>query len=86
MLFWEGGVNAHTPEATRRGLGAVLLRKPAKLARLVAGLVEGSPLPVTVKVRIGTSDKDINLLQVVAALADTGAAAITVHGRTMEQV
>ena len=40
---------------------------------------------MTVKVRIGTSDKDINLHQVVDALADTGVAAVTVHGRTMTQ-
>eukprot|EP00884_Botryococcus_braunii_P011283 jgi/Botrbrau1/20155/Bobra.0173s0056.1 len=36
-------------EATRRGLGAALLRSPRKLGRLVAGISEGSPLPLTVK-------------------------------------
>lgn len=48
--------NAHKPahaEATRRGLGAALLRKPTKLARLVAGIAAGSPLPLTVKIRTG---------------------------------
>ena len=39
-------------EATRRGLGSALLRKPAKLGRLVSGIVEKIPLPLSVKVRV----------------------------------
>ena len=42
-------------EATRRGLGSSLLRKPKKLARLVEGIVAGSPLPVSVKLRLSGS-------------------------------
>ena len=38
------------PEASRRGLGAAMLRKPRSLAKMVAGVVRESPLPVTVKV------------------------------------
>ena len=34
-------------------MGAVLLRKPAKLARLVAGIAEKSALPLSVKIRTG---------------------------------
>ena len=61
-------------EATRRGLGSALLRKPAKLARLVGGLVDGSPLPVTVKIRMSSSagGKDVNYLEHIEALAALG--------------
>jgi len=38
-------------EATRRGLGSALLRRPARLAGLVRSLVERSPIPISVKVR-----------------------------------
>lgn len=72
-------------EATKRGLGAALLRKPSKLARLVAGIAAGSPLPLTVKIRTGENEKKINVEEVVALLQGAGAAAVTVHGRTMEQ-
>ena len=51
-------------EATRRGLGAALLRKPSKLARLVAGIAEGSPIPLTVKIRTGENASKINVMQV----------------------
>ena len=74
-----------TAEATKRGLGAALLRSPRKLARLVAGIAAGSPLPLTVKVRTGTCANKINVAETVAALHAAGAAAVTVHGRTAEQ-
>jgi tRNA-dihydrouridine synthase len=35
-------------------MGAILLRKPRSLAKLVNGLVKESELPVTVKIRSGT--------------------------------
>jgi tRNA-dihydrouridine synthase len=38
-------------EASRRGLGAVMLRKPRKLARLVEGMASQLPIPLTVKAR-----------------------------------
>jgi hypothetical protein len=37
------------------------------------------------QVRTGLSEDNINLAEVVEALASTGAAALTVHGRTQEQ-
>jgi len=76
-------------EATRRGLGSALLRKPAKLARLVGGLVDGSPVPVSVKLRLSSAGaKDVNFLEHVAelaALGDSRPALVTLHGRTATQ-
>ena len=56
--------NAHTAEATKRGMGSALLRRPAKLAKLVAGIAEAINLPLTVKVRTGTSSSKINIQEV----------------------
>jgi tRNA-dihydrouridine synthase len=44
---------AAAAEATRRGMGAALLRKPTKLAKMVAGIATAVELPVTVKIRTG---------------------------------
>ena len=48
----------------------MLLRKPQKLARLVAGIAADSPIPFTVKLRIGTGEKgsNINILEVGSVL------------------
>ena len=72
-------------EATRRGLGSSLLRSPQKLGKLVSGLVNGSSIPVTVKIRLGCEADTINCLETVHALREAGAAAITIHGRTAQQ-
>ena len=72
-------------EATRRGLGSSLLRSPQKLGKLVAGLVSGSNIPVTVKIRLGCEVDTINCLEVVRAIREAGASAITIHGRTAQQ-
>ncbi|KAF5833686.1 hypothetical protein DUNSADRAFT_9956 [Dunaliella salina] len=71
-------------DASRRGMGAIMLRKPRSLAKMVNGIVKESELPVTVKIRIGA--EKVNVHRVVALLARTGAAAVTIHGRTMEQM
>ena len=73
-------------EATRRGLGAELLKRPDALCRLVALTTqEIGDVPFTVKVRLGPSDSKINADRVVEGLTAAGAAAVTVHGRTMTQ-
>ncbi len=72
-------------EITRRGLGASLLRKPSRLGRLVAAMAKAVSVPVTVKLRVGWSEDEANVLQVARACEENGAAAISIHGRTREQ-
>lgn len=72
-------------EATRRGLGSSLLRSPKKLHKLVKGLVDGSNIPVTVKIRLGCEADTINCLENVRGIREAGASAITIHGRTAQQ-
>lgn len=69
-------------EATRRGLGSALLRKPQKLGSLVRGITQKSSLPLTVKVRLAAEGGEVNVREVVEALREAGAAAVTIHGRT----
>ncbi|KAJ8607985.1 hypothetical protein CTAYLR_008223 [Chrysophaeum taylorii] len=73
-------------EATRRGLGSALLRKPPKLARLVSGIVAESDLAVSVKIRLSPSgDDDVNfpeVLELLSELGDLAPAFVSVHGRT----
>ena len=71
-------------EASRRGLGAIMLRKPRKLARLVEGMASALPIPLTVKIRIGENASRVNVHEVAELLEGAGAAAVFIHGRTME--
>jgi tRNA-dihydrouridine synthase 3 len=72
-------------EITRRGLGSSLLRKPRKIGRLVQAMVREVSIPVTVKIRAGWSESEINASEVARICEEEGAAAVSVHGRTREQ-
>ncbi len=70
---------------TRRGLGSALLRRPTKLRRIVEAMSQAVSIPVTVKIRLGWSEDDLNYLTIAKAAVEGGAKAITVHGRTRTQ-
>jgi len=72
-------------DITRKGLGSSLLRKPARLGRLVEAMVRAVSIPVTVKIRAGWSEKETNAAEVARVCEESGAAALTIHGRTREQ-
>lgn len=72
-------------DIVKRGMGATMLQRPTQLAKLVAEMVKGIPVPVSVKIRLGWSESEQNASEVAAAIEDAGAAALCVHGRTREQ-
>lgn len=72
-------------DIVKRRMGATLLRKPHKLARLVEGMVEGIEVPVTVKIRLGWAEDEQNASEVARVCEEAGAKAVCVHGRTKEQ-
>jgi nifR3 family TIM-barrel protein len=69
----------------RHGGGAALLGQPALARRIVETMVAALKIPVTCKLRLGLAAGDLAAPELARALADAGAAAITVHGRTRQQ-
>lgn len=66
--------------------GSALLKDCPTLENIARSVVWAvAPLPVTAKIRIGWDADSINAVRVAGLLADTGIAAITVHGRTRAQ-
>lgn len=70
---------------TKNGGGSSLLRQPELAAEIVRSVVQAVEVPVTVKTRIGWTDKEINILDFAKRMEDAGAKMITVHGRTRAQ-
>ncbi len=67
--------------------GSYLLRDPDRVGAIVARVVEACrPTPVTAKIRLGWTRDTINAADVVQAIESTGAAAVTVHGRTAQDL
>lgn len=70
---------------TKNGGGSSLLRQPEVAEAIVRSVTQAVQVPVTVKTRIGWTDKEINILDFARRMEDAGAKMITVHGRTRAQ-
>jgi nifR3 family TIM-barrel protein len=76
------------PKVTRRGGGAALPFKRRLFGQIVAAAVratEGTPIPVTVKFRIGIDDEHHTHLDAGRIAEAEGAAAVSLHARTAAQ-
>lgn len=72
--------------AKRAGAGSSLLRDPNKVYEITKAVVEATPLPVTVKIRIGWDENNINAVENAKMIEKAGACVIAVHGRTRAQM
>jgi tRNA-dihydrouridine synthase B len=67
--------------------GSYLLRDPERVGAIVARVVEACrPTPVTAKIRLGCTRDTINAVDVAQAVEGAGGAALTVHGRTAQDM
>lgn len=74
------------PKVNQNGCGCQLMTNPKLCADIVRASVEASDVPVTVKIRKGIDKDHVNAVDVAIACEQAGASAITVHGRTREQM
>jgi len=78
------------PKVTRHGGGAALPYKRALFREIVRAAVRGaggpdSPVPVTVKMRMGIDDDHLTYLDAGHIAQDEGVAAVALHARTAAQ-
>lgn len=69
-----------------RGAGAGMLANIPLMMEMTRAIVEASPLPVTVKTRLGWDDTDKPIVDIAEQLQDLGIKALTIHGRTRSQM
>lgn len=69
----------------KTGSGAILMKDPERVARIVTSVKKAVQIPVTVKIRSGWSRGSINAVEIARIAEDSGADAITVHPRTADQ-
>jgi len=67
--------------------GSYLLRTPDKMGEIISAVVKAcAPTPVTAKIRLGCTRDNINAIDVAQVVEGSGAAALTVHGRTAQDM
>ena len=74
------------PKVTNCDAGARWLLDPNKIYEMVSAVVDVVEKPVTVKMRIGWDSEHIYAVENAQAVERAGGSAVSVHGRTREQL
>ncbi len=86
--FVELNLNAGCPmtKVTREGAGAKLAEDPEKVYRLLKAMVENTPLPVTLKTRLGPHPRSTTVFELLDAAEKAGAKGFILHARYTSQM
>jgi nifR3 family TIM-barrel protein len=74
------------PKITKNEAGAKWLLDPGKIEEMVSAVVQAVSKPVTVKMRIGWDSEHIYAVENARAVERAGGKAVSIHGRTREQM
>ena len=69
-----------------KGAGAAVLKDIDLMVRLTKACIRSTTLPVTVKTRLGWDNNTRNIEEVAERLQDIGVKALSIHGRTRQQL
>lgn len=74
------------PKIIKGGAGSKLMLNPGLAGEIIKAVSSAVNIPVTVKIRTGWDNDSLNAIEMAEIAEKNGAAAITVHGRTKEQM
>ncbi len=73
-------------KVTKTGAGATLLDDPNRAARIVSAIAGAVDIPISVKLRRGLRNGSLDCLVVGPRLVEAGAASLTLHPRSAQQM
>lgn len=83
--FVDVNLGCPIDDATRRGFGAALLQRPARVGQIVGAMKQRCSLPVTIKLRLGWASEKPTFRKVALAAQSAGVDAVTLHPRSRAQ-
>ena len=84
--FIDINMGCPAPKVAGNGGGSALMKNPLLAEQIVYAVVNAVDIPVTVKMRTGWDSDSINAVELAKRCEASGAAAVTVHGRTRKQM
>ena len=85
--FVDINMGCPAPKIAGNGGGASLMRHPQLAKEIVEAVVAAcGSVPVTVKIRSGWDFENLNAVEMAQNAENAGAVAVTVHGRTRQQM
>ncbi len=73
------------PKVVNNHEGSALMKNPKLVEEIVTKTVKAIQKPVTIKIRKGFDEENINAVEIAKIAEASGAAAVAVHGRTRAQ-
>ncbi|HBG5344219.1 TPA: tRNA dihydrouridine synthase DusB [Clostridioides difficile] len=73
------------PKVVKNGDGSALMKNPKLAEEVLKAVVKNSKKPVTLKIRKGWDDNNVNAVEIAKIAEDCGISALAIHGRTREQ-
>ncbi len=74
------------PKIVSNGCGSAMMKNPILCGKVVEYVKKSVSVPVTVKIRKGWDINSVNAVEISKICEESGADAITVHGRTKSQM
>ena len=84
-LLFELNAGCPVKKVVKKGAGAALLKDPGRLREILLAMKEVSKVPVSLKTRLGWSDRR-EIENILKIAEEVGVDWITVHARTKEQM
>lgn len=84
--FIDINMGCPAPKVAGHGGGSALMKEPELAQKIVEKTVLSASVPITVKMRSGWDENSLNSVELAKMCEASGAAAITVHGRTRKQM
>lgn len=84
--FIDINMGCPAPKVAGHGGGSALMKDLSLAGKIIEAVVNAVDLPVTVKMRTGWDDNSICARELAIIAEKCGAAAVTVHGRTRQQM
>lgn len=84
--FVDINMGCPVPKITKGKDGCALMREPELAREIVRTVRAAITIPLTVKFRLGWDDNSRNALEFGLMIEESGADAVTVHGRTRQQL
>ena len=82
--FLDINMGCPMPKIFNNGDGSALMKNPPLAGEIIRAVSRAVSVPVTVKFRMGWDSQHINAVEFAKIAEFSGAAAITIHGRTRE--
>ena len=83
--IFDFNMGCPVPKIVNNGEGSALMKSPKLVEEILSKLVKSVKKPVTLKIRKGFSEDNINAVEIAKIAEASGVSAIAVHARTREQ-